>query len=294
MGLLLLMGNSGVSFTGALDSLSTGLESAWSVGRRLRTGYTGNIIRVRRSSDNTEQDFGYLASGAVDVAAVAAFCGVGDGFLTTIYDQSGLGRNLIQTSSVNQPSVVSSGVANTKNGKLTAVFNSQNMYVTPSQSLYNYLHNGTSSTICSVQEVLDTAVTKGFLSTYFSAGTIGTRINMSSTETVTVLVSPSVVQAPKTSAVLTYNAMTVLLDADNPVAADRESVWLDDSSVELTPSNALTAAPSTSNASTDLTVGFNWTQYFAGSICELIIWSQDISANRAVWQSTAKTFWGTP
>lgn len=288
------MKNINVPFTGAIDSLSTGLESAWSVGRRLRTGYIGNIIRVRRSSDNNEQDFGYLTNGSVDVAAVVTFCGAGDGFLTTIYDQSGLGRNLIQTSSAVQPLVVSSGVANTKNGKLTAVFNTNPYMTVPSSgSVYKFLHDGTSSTICSVQEVSDTASVKGFLGTYLSAANAGTRINMSATEGVSVLVSISVVQAVKTSEVLTYNAMTVLLDADNPVAADRESVWLDGSSVELTPSNAFTNSPSFAD-SIDLAVGYNWLNYFTGSICELIIWSQDISANRAVWQSNAKTFWGTP
>jgi hypothetical protein len=296
MGLLLLLGNTGTAFSGALDNLGTGLESAWSVGRRLRKAYTGPIIRVRRSSDNTEQDFGYLVNGAVDVAAVESFCGEDDGELTTIYDQSGLSRNLIQPTSALQPNVVSSGVANTKNGKLAALFNTgPHMYVNASQSFYNCLHNGTSSTVCSVQEVLDTAAEKPLFSTNVGSAP-GARVTFSGTENVTVNVNTigsSVVTAAKTSPTFTYNAMTVLLDANNPVAADRESVWVDDSATELTPNNTVTFGPTTNNAFSEMYVGYI-SAPFTGSICELIIWSQDISANRAVWQSTAKTFWGTP
>ena len=55
--------------------------------RKLRTDYSGNAIRVRRSSDNVEQDFGFVGND-LDTASLLTFCGVGNGFITTWYDQS--------------------------------------------------------------------------------------------------------------------------------------------------------------------------------------------------------------
>lgn len=77
---------------------------------RLLTGsYTGSAIRVRRSSDNNEQDIGFTALGALDTSALTLFCGSGNGFVTTWYDQSGNARNVTQTTAANQPQIVSSG-----------------------------------------------------------------------------------------------------------------------------------------------------------------------------------------
>jgi hypothetical protein len=72
-----------------------------------------NCIRVRRSSDNTEQDIGFVSNSPnspIDTAALLAFVGAGNGFVTTWYDQSTSAINANQTSSGNQPQIVSSGV----------------------------------------------------------------------------------------------------------------------------------------------------------------------------------------
>jgi hypothetical protein len=80
--------------------------------RKLRSGYTGSAIRVRRSSDNTEQDIGFDLMGALDTTALLAFTGTGVldyGLVKTWYDQSGNGRNATQTTAASQPRIVSSG-----------------------------------------------------------------------------------------------------------------------------------------------------------------------------------------
>jgi hypothetical protein len=43
--------------------------------RKLREGYTGSAIRVRRASDSTEQNFGFDSSGNLDVNSIEAFVG---------------------------------------------------------------------------------------------------------------------------------------------------------------------------------------------------------------------------
>ena len=92
-----------------LDGYASSLVGAWSVARRLLTSYTGKLIRVRRSSDNTEQDIGYTGTGDLDTTALLAFCGSGNGFIVTLYDQSGAGNDFAQNSSTVQAQIVSSG-----------------------------------------------------------------------------------------------------------------------------------------------------------------------------------------
>ncbi len=76
--------------------------------RKLRGAYSGSAIRVRRSFDNAELDVGFTAEN-IDTSALTSFCGSGNGFVTTWYDQSGNARNATQTTAANQPQIVSSG-----------------------------------------------------------------------------------------------------------------------------------------------------------------------------------------
>lgn len=103
------------SFVGLLDTYS-GASAAYSL-RRLRSTYTGNLIRVRRSSDNAEQNIGYDSNNVLDTASLLTFVGAGNGFVTTWYDQSGNANNATQSTAVNQPQIVSSGAILTVNSK---------------------------------------------------------------------------------------------------------------------------------------------------------------------------------
>ena len=58
--------------------------------------YTGALIRIERPSDNTQQDIGFVSGGtALNMAAVTAFLGTSQGWITELYDQSGNGRNVL-------------------------------------------------------------------------------------------------------------------------------------------------------------------------------------------------------
>jgi hypothetical protein len=105
-----------------LDDYS-GASHAYSVARLLRTAYGGNCIRVRRSSDNTEQNIGF-SSGLLDTASLLSFCGAGSGYVKTLYDQSGNGYDFEQTTMADQPRIVNSGVVDTLNGYPSMYFDS--------------------------------------------------------------------------------------------------------------------------------------------------------------------------
>jgi hypothetical protein len=106
---------SGPAFTGLLDTYS-GAAVAYSAARRLSSTYTGSLIRVRRSSDNAEQNIGYDINNVLDEAALTTFVGANNGFVTTWYDQSGNANNAVQSTAANQPQIVSSGTINKQSG----------------------------------------------------------------------------------------------------------------------------------------------------------------------------------
>ena len=118
-----IVGSQIQSFVGLLD-LYPNAAAAYSV-RKLRAAYTGNAIKVRRSSDNTESDIGF--SGAnLDTSALTSFCSGTNGFVTTWYDQSGNARNATQTTASNQPQIVSSGSVINVNSKPSLKFDGSN------------------------------------------------------------------------------------------------------------------------------------------------------------------------
>lgn len=84
--------------------------------RKVILDYTGPAIRVRRSSDDAEQDIGFVGVD-LDIAALLSFVAGGDGFVTIIYDQSGNGKDIAQTTNSSQASLVTSGLVNLLNGK---------------------------------------------------------------------------------------------------------------------------------------------------------------------------------
>ena len=104
-----------IPLTGTLLNDYPDAAAAYSL-RKLRTAYTGNCIRVRRSSDNTEQNIGFV-SNVLDTASLITFVGSGDGFVTTWYDQSGNSNNANQSTAGLQPAIVESGILLTVNSK---------------------------------------------------------------------------------------------------------------------------------------------------------------------------------
>jgi hypothetical protein len=113
-----------------LLDLYPGAAAAYSL-RKVRTAYTGAAIRVRRSSDNTEQDIGFVGVD-LDTVSLKNFVGANNGFVTTWYDQVGnirnwgANNNQIQSTAANQPRIVNAGVVEIDNGKPCLVFDGSN------------------------------------------------------------------------------------------------------------------------------------------------------------------------
>lgn len=102
-------GGGGTSFL--LDDYPNTIGHSYSL-RKLSSTVT-KVVRVRRSSDNTEQDF--TATEITD-GTLASFCGVGEGFVTKWYDQSNA-IDIQNVTALQQPKIVSAGSVILENGK---------------------------------------------------------------------------------------------------------------------------------------------------------------------------------
>ena len=102
------------AFTGLLNDYS-GASAAYSF-RLLDNTYSGSAVRVRRASDNAEQDIAF-ANNELDTATLETFASGTDAFVTTWYDQSGNGYDAAQATASSQPKIVSSGSTILDNSK---------------------------------------------------------------------------------------------------------------------------------------------------------------------------------
>lgn len=84
--------------------------------RILSDSYTGPILTVRRSSDNTTLNISAVPNGEyLNVSAVSAFCGAGNGYVTQWFDTTGKGKHAIQPVSARQFMIMSAGTLVTSN-----------------------------------------------------------------------------------------------------------------------------------------------------------------------------------
>jgi hypothetical protein len=114
--------------------------------RKLRSAYSGSAIRVRRESDNAEQDIGFV-NNQLDTSALTSFVGSSSGRITKWYNQGSTGDvdNFNQTSSGSQPFIISSGVTYTAGtlNKPTLYFNGGVDFNTSGATAFGAQNNAT-------------------------------------------------------------------------------------------------------------------------------------------------------
>jgi len=115
-----------------------GAAAAYSL-RLLDKSYSGSAVRVRRASDNAEQDIAF-ANNELDTATLETFASGTDAFVTTWYDQSGNGYDVVNATAAEQPRIVISGSTILENGKpaIEGDGNSQLKFSTINTTAINY------------------------------------------------------------------------------------------------------------------------------------------------------------
>jgi hypothetical protein len=273
--------------------------------RKLRSGYTGNCIRVRRSSDNTEQDFGFV-NNVLDTASILSFVGTGTGFVTTWYNQTTtIGLNLTQSTGVNQPRIVQVGNLYTVNGKPSLYFVDDYLQ-TSTNSVYKLFHDGNNSTTFIVNQTQSPSLTYGsyFGNVNSSGSAIGASFSFGNSGSVTnQLYNAAYNGSGLTVPVINFqnNAINIniqtlislFMKANNTPVADRSEIQINNGS--LIKNNTNNATVSTANSGQNFAIGRSGggSNFFNGYIQEFVCFSDDKRTTRSNINNSINSFYGT-
>lgn len=264
-------GGGAAPYVGLLDTY-TGAAVAYSV-RLLRTAYTGNAIRVRRSSDNTEQDIGFDISGNLNESALTTFVGAGNGFVTTWYDQSGNGRNATQSTAANQPRIVNAGTIEKQNNKPAIFANSA------INSLISSINSGGGNGINFLWSFIPFNMTQLNLVNYFAfeQGTGKGVYAGGSFSGVTGFTAGNVVSTNETTNIFKLGTAKV--------GSSNSQLWINGISVA-------TYAPSNNFTFMRILGGINTDHGSFSYVPEMIFYNSDQTSNRTGIESNINTYYG--
>jgi len=270
--------------------------------RQLYSQISGYCLRVRRASDNAEQDVGF-SGGALDTVSLSAFCGASAGYLSVWYDQTGYGLDMSQTNTSLQPMIYDGSVVLTAdNGKPALKFDGDYIFVPNSRGDFTYLHNGTSSSVFMV-------VSPGLVSNPNAGYSLimnngGASYNIGASlgyedrsvygfnDTLSVGVTNGITSQPsidnRPNNVITPNVshiVSVFIDAGAAVAADRVTGYVDNVNAGF--ANTHTRAPSLAMSTNFMQIGT-----LSGYLQELVFYNSDKSADRSAIEADMNGYYG--
>jgi hypothetical protein len=250
---------SGASYL--LDDYS-GAAAAYSL-RQLSSTYSGNAIKVRRSSDNAEADI-RLVNGELDTTGLANHCGSSDGFVSVWYDQSSNGNDATQTTAANQPKIYdsSTGVV-TENGN-PAIYFEGSFISAPSVSMSRatcFVHHTNFDANARMAAAFDRHDNSFFYDTV-----TGYWVRNGASIQITGL--------PSTTSKLVY----ALLDSAG-------------GELGINGATATTGTLYVKGGTMDLDIGKRLSSYWKGTFSEVVVYDSDQSSNRTNIESNINTFY---
>ena len=245
--------------------------------RKLNADYTGAAVRVRRASDNLEEDISFLSNGNLNTSFLSAFCNQTDGFIVRFYDQSGNGNDAVQATTSEQPKIYDATAgyltglefvpaSNTHLG-LDYTFDMTDV----SAALVAKADNTGSYAIINAHE---TTVAREF-AIGVNNGTVASTIKYDGN------------QRSDSDTLSNYDDLFLLtMFADSSTA--------NDSYLNGQACTGTTNPPTTPNTTNNIRIGQRATGSadFSGLIFEFVVWFSDQSANRAAIEANIATFYG--
>jgi len=281
------------SYTPLLD-VYTGAAAAYSL-RLLRAAYTGSAIRVRRASDNTEQNIGFV-NNELDTTSLASFCSGTNGYVTTWYDQSGNGYNATQTTAASQPQIVSSGSVITENGKPTVQFDGSNDTLINSVGFLNNVADVYSSAVFSTTSTTTNQIVHSNPSDTLGTRGYDLRLPNSTQIQISIRTNPS---NTSTNAVGNFNYSTgnynLITGTFNASLSTNEQKIYGNASLVAEISNSGDSIQN-GGASGGMLIGYfstptSFGAFLSGNVGELIFYTTDQSSNRTGIETNINSFY---
>ena len=245
--------------------------------RLLDNTYSGSAVRVRRASDNAEQDIAF-ANNELDTATLETFASGTDAFVTTWYDQSGNGNDATQATASAQPKIVSSGSTILENGKPTISFDGLSDYL----NMTNYIWTGTiAKSAIVVGNANATSVDQSMIAVGNNS-VLGNSVNF--TSEIAVRVGGNAVFSDD---FIDANLLlgTMLIPA-NATTADID-VYLNNSLLTKTH----TSSTLNTSASTNKSIGKGLSTFYNGNISEIVAYELYQNTNRTGIETNINDFY---
>lgn len=280
-----------------IDSVTVASVGAWSANRKLRSAYAGSALRVRRSSDNTEQDIAFTGGGLVDTTALSTFVGAGSGYLTKLYDQSGAGKDMVMATVASQPRVVNAGALDATGGILFPVWDGVDDYLMTATGVG--LYSAGAATMVAVVRGAAATTKRLFAEGHSTSGSgayslLGSMSSSASKRTAQVINEAGTQTLPETTGSLTLFDSAVhqtsVTDSGTSVSG-----WIDGaadgSASAYTRSGTLTPDRAAIGAIPRSTVS----AFFGGSIPEVVTFASVLSTvDRQAAEANQKAYYSTP
>lgn len=267
-------------FTGLLMDIFPAITEGFSL-RKLRKSYSGAAIRVRRSSDDAEQDIGFV-NNELDTESLLSFCGSGDGFVVTMYGQKET-ANVTNATTSEQKKIVNAGSLITENTKQAISSATNQPLRNTSTDLVNPIGSFSVFSVCkktdigsAAGEVFRSKITTRFTAAAASVISSSLYISYNGTDANrNILVSSGDFDDLGSLAIMTH----IFKGSGNV-----PGFWVN--------ASEKTIASGTQNFSTSGNTGFEIFRDFAGPICEIVICDTDQSANQAAIESALNEYYG--
>jgi len=285
------------STTSGSSFMYDGTAAIWSMRKVPQTTpYSGSAIRIRRSSDNTEQDIGFSGSN-LDTAAISTFVGANSAFVVTWYDQSGNGRNATIATAGKQPRIVNAGTLDVEGAIAAMQFDGTDDIFAVTSGLTGFTNNVGYIHTFVVSKNSETGTTPRqllYISTNNTSSITRHAINNSGANAASWAVGWRRLDADGSSVAI--NATSSHSNTQKQIsslvsyAAGNAALYQDGVSVGTgTPSTGNTSATNPAYVSIGGYYGSTGvgssTQHFIGSMQEMIIYTTDQTANRAAIES---------
>ena len=265
--------------------------TAYSV-RKLRNYYIGPCLRVRRSSDNAEQDIYFNPSGELDTVSLLSFVGANNGFVTIWYDQSANGRNQTMTTAANQPQIVSSGTVILRGTKPAIRFDGSNDYLLNNttglalDNLSHYVVNSRANSVNASRVIYSTGILtaqgRGFGFFYSSSPTQDKLFQQIRNLNLTGL---------------SIGDYANIIDTNNIIfginTATTDNTYFNGSNLITQPyskAGLVTNSPITIGTRLDAPPTSNPGLYNNGTVSELVIWQSNQSTNRTAIETNINLY----
>lgn len=306
-----------------IDVAGAAAAAAFDINKIVRGAYanaTTQVVRVRRSGDNAEANFGVLASGLTNWVAATEFCvaggGTQNGFIVTVYDQTDNNRHYTQSTPAAQPQIIAGGVLQTDTGAGAGAVargaarcaGSQWLEIPSSTALFNFLHNGGDGWIQHVGRFGTDSNPNTFYvycgNAAIASANVGVGIayddraansrNNGSTSAVYRGTSGTLNSSNLADNVITPNQTVITnnyFDADNGTPANRLITFINGGAAIQ--NNSLGNSASASNASFNMQwgAGGNNAVPLTGSIQQLIIWNANLAGTRTALRDATNNFY---